>query len=98
LKCNTYDSTGEEIKIVTVPPFAESVSEGDVRWEKGKQICHSDSVIPLSLLVMLLPLLLLKMASYENCRYMKNCFGMHDISAYLIYCIASLFSLIECYS
>ncbi|XP_049858367.1 dihydrolipoyllysine-residue succinyltransferase component of 2-oxoglutarate dehydrogenase complex, mitochondrial [Schistocerca gregaria] len=25
----------EEVKIVTVPPFAESVSEGDVRWEKA---------------------------------------------------------------
>jgi hypothetical protein len=32
--------TGEEIKIVTVPPFAESVSEGDVRWEKGKEMCN----------------------------------------------------------
>jgi hypothetical protein len=30
--------TGEEIKIVTAPPFAESVSEGDVRWEKGKHV------------------------------------------------------------
>jgi hypothetical protein len=26
---------------VTVPPFAESVSEGDVRWEKGKQVCYN---------------------------------------------------------
>jgi len=24
-----------ESKTVTVPPFAESISEGDVRWEKG---------------------------------------------------------------
>jgi hypothetical protein len=39
------DFTGEETKIVTVPPFAESVSEGDVRWEKGNQISHSDIII-----------------------------------------------------
>jgi hypothetical protein len=30
---------------VTAPPFAESVSEGDVRWEKGKRICYFDTVI-----------------------------------------------------
>ncbi len=23
------------MKIVTVPPFADSISEGDVRWDKG---------------------------------------------------------------
>lgn len=28
---------GENIKIVETPPFAESVSEGDVRWDKGKK-------------------------------------------------------------
>ncbi|XP_066995239.2 dihydrolipoyllysine-residue succinyltransferase component of 2-oxoglutarate dehydrogenase complex, mitochondrial isoform X2 [Anabrus simplex] len=28
-------TTNEEAKIVTVPAFAESVSEGDVRWEKS---------------------------------------------------------------
>lgn len=27
---------GDEYKVVTTPPFAESVSEGDVRWEKGE--------------------------------------------------------------
>jgi hypothetical protein len=37
--------TGDEIKIVTVPPFAESVSEGDVRWEKGKRIFYSDTIV-----------------------------------------------------
>lgn len=26
----------EDDKVVLVPPFAESVSEGDVRWEKGE--------------------------------------------------------------
>ncbi len=26
---------GEEVKIVKVPQFADSISEGDVRWEKG---------------------------------------------------------------
>lgn len=25
----------DESKIVVVPPFADSISEGDVRWEKG---------------------------------------------------------------
>jgi len=37
--------TGDEIKIVTTPPFAESVSEGDVRWEKGKLVFYSDTVL-----------------------------------------------------
>ena len=26
----------DDVKVVTVPPFADSISEGDVRWEKGK--------------------------------------------------------------
>lgn len=26
---------GDEVKIVNVPQFADSISEGDVRWEKG---------------------------------------------------------------
>jgi len=30
---------------VTVPPFAESVSEGDVRWEKGKCVFYSDTIV-----------------------------------------------------
>ena len=25
-----------EEKVVSVPPFAESVTEGDVRWDKGR--------------------------------------------------------------
>jgi len=37
--------TGDEVKIVTVPPFAESVSEGDVRWEKGKRVFYSDTIV-----------------------------------------------------
>lgn len=28
----------EDYVIVNTPPFAESVTEGDVRWEKGKEI------------------------------------------------------------
>ncbi|KAK7863316.1 hypothetical protein R5R35_004384 [Gryllus longicercus] len=37
----------EEIKIVTVPPFAESVSEGDVRWEKavGDAVAEDEVVL-----------------------------------------------------
>ncbi|KAJ3648955.1 hypothetical protein Zmor_020720 [Zophobas morio] len=37
----------EESKIVTVPPFADSVSEGDVRWEKkkGDQVAEDDVVL-----------------------------------------------------
>ena len=27
---------GESSKTVVVPPFADSISEGDVRWDKGK--------------------------------------------------------------
>lgn len=26
-----------ELRVVNVPPFAESVSEGDVRWEKSEE-------------------------------------------------------------
>lgn len=37
----------EEIKIVTAPPFAESVSEGDVRWEKavGDTVAEDEVVL-----------------------------------------------------
>ncbi|GFG29709.1 hypothetical protein Cfor_03301, partial [Coptotermes formosanus] len=37
----------DEIKIVTVPPFAESVSEGDVRWEKavGDTVAEDEVVL-----------------------------------------------------
>ncbi|RZC42627.1 dihydrolipoyllysine-residue succinyltransferase component of 2-oxoglutarate dehydrogenase complex, mitochondrial, partial [Asbolus verrucosus] len=37
----------EESKIVTVPPFADSVSEGDVRWEKkkGDHVAEDDVVL-----------------------------------------------------
>ena len=28
----------QDIRTVATPPFAESVSEGDVRWEKGKTL------------------------------------------------------------
>ena len=27
---------GDEEKIVSTPPFAESITEGDVKWEKGE--------------------------------------------------------------
>lgn len=37
----------DETKIVTVPPFAESVSEGDVRWEKavGDAVAEDEVVL-----------------------------------------------------
>lgn len=28
--------TGDDVVTVNTPAFAESVTEGDVRWEKGK--------------------------------------------------------------
>lgn len=31
-----YILTGDEVVTVKTPAFAESVTEGDVRWEKGK--------------------------------------------------------------
>ena len=34
----------EDYVIVNTPPFAESVTEGDVRWDKGKE-----TVIPLEI-------------------------------------------------
>lgn len=30
-----FFSTGDEVVTVKTPAFAESVTEGDVRWEKG---------------------------------------------------------------
>lgn len=27
---------GDEYRVVSTPPFAESVTEGDVKWEKGE--------------------------------------------------------------
>lgn len=32
--CSNLFFLGED-RVVMVPPFAESVSEGDVRWERG---------------------------------------------------------------
>lgn len=45
------DFTDDEIKIVTAPPFAESVSEGDVRWEKGKRVFYSDTIVIITYLL-----------------------------------------------
>ncbi len=28
-------ASDDDIRVVNTPPFAESVTEGDVRWEKG---------------------------------------------------------------
>lgn len=33
-----FCSIGEEVITVNTPAFAESVTEGDVRWEKGNFI------------------------------------------------------------
>ena len=30
--------SGDEVKVVSCPPFAESITEGDIRWEKGETI------------------------------------------------------------
>ena len=30
----------DKVTIVSTPAFPESVSEGDVRWEKGKNFCY----------------------------------------------------------
>ena len=29
---------GDEVKVVSTPPFAESVTEGDVKWNKGNTV------------------------------------------------------------
>ena len=31
-----YYVTDDEVRVVHTPPFADSVTEGDVRWDKGK--------------------------------------------------------------
>jgi hypothetical protein len=30
-----FQSAGDEVKIVCTPPFADSISEGDIKWDKG---------------------------------------------------------------
>ncbi len=30
----------DEVRVVNVPAFAESISEGDIRWEKGAVLRH----------------------------------------------------------
>jgi len=32
---HTTSQLNNEFKVVAVPPFADSISEGDIRWEKG---------------------------------------------------------------
>ena len=32
---NVLSGAGDEVKVVSTPPFAESVTEGDVKWIKG---------------------------------------------------------------
>jgi len=38
---------GDEVKEVVTPAFADSVSEGDVRWEKnvGDQVAEDETVL-----------------------------------------------------
>ena len=43
---------GQDVKVVETPPFAESVSEGDVRWDKGKRTASIASVKLLVLCLM----------------------------------------------
>lgn len=38
-----YILTGDEVVTVKTPAFAESVTEGDVRWEKGKSFSLSSN-------------------------------------------------------
>jgi len=28
--------SGDEVKVILTPPFAESVTEGDIKWNKGR--------------------------------------------------------------
>lgn len=45
-----YILTGDEVVTVKTPAFAESVTEGDVRWEKGKSFpLRSNKGVPLFL-------------------------------------------------
>lgn len=42
--CLSVSLTGDDVVTVNTPAFAESVTEGDVRWEKGKWLplpCNS---------------------------------------------------------
>ena len=34
-ECRCYVAD-DEVRVVHTPPFADSVTEGDVRWDKGK--------------------------------------------------------------
>ena len=33
-----YSVLDGDVKTVNCPPFAESITEGDIRWEKGKMM------------------------------------------------------------
>ena len=32
---NIFPFVGNEVRVIKVPPFAESITEGDIRWEKA---------------------------------------------------------------
>ena len=36
----------DEVRIVNTPGFPESVSEGDVKWEKGKNLIQHRLLLP----------------------------------------------------
>jgi len=38
--CDVVGCVGDEVKVVSTPPFAESVTEGDIKWNKGETVSH----------------------------------------------------------
>lgn len=36
LTADSFLVTDDEVRVIKVPPFAESLTEGDIRWEKSE--------------------------------------------------------------
>jgi len=36
---------GDEVKVVSTPPFAESVTEGDIKWNKGMAVSYLHLIV-----------------------------------------------------
>ena len=49
----------DEVTIVKVPPFAESLTEGDIRWDKGKLVQGNPKLMKYSPVFVVAPFFLI---------------------------------------
>ena len=49
-----FPLSGQEFTVVSTPPFAESVTEGDVKWEKGECYCCASFTLLETLFIVVL--------------------------------------------